>query len=245
MNPNGAVIYRGPSLIDGAPIVAIVTGRKVKSDNGKTGAMLQTWILREDVHPLDAVRVGLDESICGDCIHRRREHADGKLRRTCYVNVGQAPRSIWTCYTEGTGYADALSVRAITAIGMGRQVRLGSYGDPGAVPVAVWDALTVGSTGRTGYTHRAADVGAGLAHLCMASVDSPKAAKAAQRAGWRTFRVAAHGDDERMQGEARCPASEEAGKRVTCETCPMKCHGNVSGPVGVVIQAHGATKGAV
>jgi hypothetical protein len=39
--PNGAILYRGPSLLDGAPIVAIVTGLASTSANAKTGAMLQ------------------------------------------------------------------------------------------------------------------------------------------------------------------------------------------------------------
>ena len=44
----GVVIYRGVSRIDGRPIVAIAT---LKTDNEKTGDMIQTWILRADVDP--------------------------------------------------------------------------------------------------------------------------------------------------------------------------------------------------
>ena len=43
-NPNGRVIYRGPSLLDGKRIVVVATGFVKKSNNDKTGEMIQTWI---------------------------------------------------------------------------------------------------------------------------------------------------------------------------------------------------------
>ena len=66
----GFVFYRGKSPIDGAPIVAIAT---LESKNGKTGDMVQTWILREDISPLMAIKTGADRSICGNCVHRGAE----------------------------------------------------------------------------------------------------------------------------------------------------------------------------
>ena len=65
--PNGFVIYEGPSLIDGAPIVVIATGLVRKSRNPKTGWMIQTWIMRADIAPNIALRKRLDRSVCGDC----------------------------------------------------------------------------------------------------------------------------------------------------------------------------------
>jgi hypothetical protein len=64
---NGVIIYEGPSVIDGAPIVAIATGFKSPSSNDKTGTMIQVWILRADIAPHEAQKTGADESICGDC----------------------------------------------------------------------------------------------------------------------------------------------------------------------------------
>ena len=60
----GAIIYSGPSRIDGAPIVAIAVW---DSSNRKTGSMLQTYILRSDIDPRDANKYGEDFSICGTC----------------------------------------------------------------------------------------------------------------------------------------------------------------------------------
>ena len=50
-NPNGRILYEGPSMLDGAPIVVIATGFAERSGNDKTGAMIQTWILRADIPP--------------------------------------------------------------------------------------------------------------------------------------------------------------------------------------------------
>jgi hypothetical protein len=45
------IIYKGPSRIDGAPIVVLAT---YSNRNTKTGAVVQTYILREDINPLEA-----------------------------------------------------------------------------------------------------------------------------------------------------------------------------------------------
>ena len=91
--PSGAVIYNGPSVIDGSPIVVVLTGIRGSSSNPKTGRMVQSWILREDMHPVEALKTGADASICGQCPHR--PDADG--RRSCYVNP-MGPASVWRTY---------------------------------------------------------------------------------------------------------------------------------------------------
>ena len=93
--PNGAILYEGPSALDGAPIVVIVTGLARKSTNAKTGALLQTWILRSDMHPIDAVRSGADSSICGDCRHRGcrpRPSRGWRSRARCSARSECGPR---------------------------------------------------------------------------------------------------------------------------------------------------------
>jgi hypothetical protein len=253
--PTGAVLYHGPSMYDGAPIVCIVTGLAGKraSANRKTGGMLQTWILRADVDPIAALRSREDSSVCGSCKHRG-DPETGRSR-TCYVNVGQAPLSVWRAWQRGAYGAPLADAESIAALGAGLGVRLGSYGDPAAVPANVWHALTSRAAFRTGYTHGWRDAEPSLAQLCMASADSLGEAREARERGFRTFRVAAFGDTFREVGEARCPASEEAGKRVTCDGCPLArtvngarvpgCGGaGVTGP-NVVIQAHGAARARV
>ena len=61
---NSAIIYKGPSLLDGKPIVVIAT---YSTRNPKTGNALQTYILCEKIDPREASKTGADYSICGDC----------------------------------------------------------------------------------------------------------------------------------------------------------------------------------
>jgi hypothetical protein len=242
--PLGLIVYEGTSAIDGSPIAVIITGLKVKSTNAKTGGMVQSYIIRTDVAPTDAIRQGLDVAVCGSC--PLRSVASGGSG-ACYVNVGHGPLAVFNAYKRGRYTRQPVAWAAFDIADTGRAFRIGTYGDPGAVPNAgaFWRDLTARlapETGITGYTHRWRDTGAGLKGLCMASVDSPEEYAEAQARGWATFRVARKGDALRFKGEARCPASAEAGKRVTCETCPITCDGTLRpGNVGRVIQAHGAT----
>lgn len=247
---NGYIIYEGPSLIDGTLIVAIATGFAQKSSNRKTGGMIQTYILRQDIDPVSVVRTGGDASICGDCPHRGTSDGQKNSGRTCYVNVWQGALSVWMAYRRG-------SYPRWAASACGRKVRLGTYGDPAAVPARVWQSLLQYSSGHTGYTHqwRAIEKDMGLSKsrlvngliykiLCMASVDSPEEAREAQALGWRTFRVGRWGETERDRenlSESLCPASAEAGKKLTCEVC-LACDGVGSGRRGsIFIPAHGGT----
>lgn len=250
MQPTGFILYEGPSMLDGAPIVAIATGFGRPSSNRKTGDMVQTYILRRDIAPLDALRTGADASVCGDCKHRQGQGG------ACYVNVGHGPRAVWDAYRRGRyprtcngkarpTAADHAEERA--TLGEGRTVRLGTYGDPAAVPAWVWEALTARASGRTGYTHQWANRSLPMAHrealrsLLMASVDTPQEAEEARILGWRYFRV--RGEGEALgRREAVCPASEEAGKRRTCATC-LACDGATPGRTeraSMAIVVHGS-----
>jgi hypothetical protein len=227
----GALLWRGPSRIDARPIVAIAT---LTSRNRKTGNMVQTWILRDRVSPLRALMRGDVASICGACVHGPQGRSD------CYVEVGRAPAMVWSAYKRGA-YADLRGdPAAIAALGVGRQVRLGAYGDPGAVPIDVWRAILARADGHTGYSHRWRDPSAqGLQSLCMASVDSLTEKREANAIGWRTFRVLAAGE-ARERGEARCPASREAGARLQCIACPIACSGRGAhaSPHDIAIDLH-------
>lgn len=234
---NGAIIYNGPSLLDGKPVTAVVTGLRQSSKNPKTGEMLQSYILRSDVHPREAIRVGADSSICGACPHRGRLErlADGTLKntgRTCYVNLLFGPGAIFKKIQRGE-YPKIFP----SELGSGRFIRIGSYGDPAAIPFDIWQSLLENAKGHTGYTHQWHRCDPRFKDIVMASVDSITEAQEAQSLGWRTFRVAFPKDIPRLPNEAICPASKEAGKKLTCAEC-LACHG--TGPRGhIVIQAHG------
>ena len=238
MNKNGAVIYHGPSAIDGGPIVVIATGLTVGSANSKTGAMIQTHIMRADVDPLTALRTGADVSVCGGCMHRPQ--GPNGTQRSCYVNVARAQLTVWRAWKRGVyRVPDATEFPALFA---GKLVRLGSYGDPAAVPLAIWDAVLDRAAGHTGYTHqwRSARLSA-VTKYCQLSFDSCEDRVLADRKGLSTvgsFRVLAPGEVAEV-GEFICPASAEAGHRTTCSAC-RACTG--AGGGHVVIMAHGAGK---
>jgi hypothetical protein len=206
--------------------------------NAKTGAMIQSYIMRSDIDPQEAARIGSDKSACGDCGHRpflikqaieRGEDPEA----TCYVNLAHGPRVCFEAYKRGS-YRQATLAEAAEYVA-GLPLRIGSYGDPGA-PIdadAIWHRLAAVASERTGYTHRWQDTGAGLKGICMASVDSVDERDTAMSIGWASFRVASTVEDarDRIRGEAQCPASVEAGHKVTCSTCPFKCDGETGGRV--------------
>lgn len=230
----GLVVYRGPSLLDGAPIVAVLTRR---SSNTKTGNMAQLWILRSDVYPVDALRTGADRSICGACPHRG--DASSARKRSCYVVVERGPAAVWRAWRRGIyPPATAESIRKITA---GRVVRLGAYGDVAAIPRSVTDALLVHAAGWTGYTHQWRE-GFALADLVMASCETESDATDATALGYRTFRIVPEGT-RRLPGFMRCPASAERGHATTCGAC-RQCDGTRNKPnrPSVQITVHGRGK---
>jgi len=123
----GVVLYRGPSLIDGGPIVVVAS---LRSNNAKTGDCAQTWILREDMPPVQAAKSGADRSICGDCPLRGRVVDGRNVGRACYVVLHQAPSSVWLAYRRGV-YREVSRGR-LRRLLSGAFVRIGAYGDPAA-----------------------------------------------------------------------------------------------------------------
>ena len=230
----GVVFYRGPSQIDGADVIGVAV---FASRNTKTGNMVQTYILRADTAPAEASRLGLDASICGACTHRGEHDKDGLLiagTRTCYVVLGQGPTGVWKGLQAGQYPAHAGK-----GLFVGRFVRLGTYGDPAAIPFEVWQGLLEGTTGHNGYTHQWRDCDSRFASLCMASADTALDREHAKALGYRTFRV--RPDLQKLKGEFVCPASEEAGKKLTCVQCKA-CGGTSSkARADVAITLHGGT----
>ena len=210
--PNGIVIYDGPSKIDGKPILCIVTGFRDKTDNAKTGRVLQSWIIRKDMTPVDALKTGQDYSLCGTCKHRHF--------RTCYVTVHMAPQSVYAAYNRGSyQYLSAENKQLFE----GKIIRIGSYGEPTAIPFEVWDDIIKLTNGHTSYSHRWKKCDSRFKDICMASVDTLAELNAAQARGWRTFRVRLE-NETIMPYEFVCPASNEAGRKTNCANC-KNCSG--------------------
>ena len=250
--PGTVILWEGPSALDGAPIVVLASGLDDPSANVKTGPMIQCWILRQDVSPADAVKLGLDVAICGLCPHRGSASAIAIAAaseggafpedRTCYVNVARLT-DLWDAYKRGR-YArvNAWEAKALFEH-VRREVRIGAYGDPAAAPYALWSVACAEAEKRgdlTGYTHQWRTCDQRFANLCMASCDSAAEAEEAEAMGWRTFRVLATGEVIRRGKEAACPAANKAAKRkVQCVDCKA-CGGHASpNKASIAVPVHG------
>jgi hypothetical protein len=240
------IIYRGLSLLDDAPIIVLA---KDDSTNRKTGMMMQTYIIREDVEPSEANRTGKDFSICGTCEHRgtaSEAKTEGlAVSRSCYVEM-RGITAMYKAYKKGRYKDISASPDAVADYAKGRKVRLGAYGDGAVVPSRVWDNLLKYSTGHTGYTHQANQPRADVRRdLYMISTDSLKQSLTAwagkERA--RTFRVITEGD-QIQPNEIICPATPESpnGIKTTCYDCRL-CDGvtaRTNNAPSIVVFVHGS-----
>ena len=217
------IIYKGPSQLDGKPIVVIAT---YSNRNTKTGAVVQTYILTTE-NPLEASKTGRDSTICGSCIMRGTPTDDPKRKiakgRRCYVNLGQGVLIVFKAFERGV-YPMADSPDARRSLGAGRFIRIGTYGDPAAVPDYVWDELLGWARNHTAYTHQSG----WRPDIAMQSADSYEEALTHWAAGRRTFRVVSDILKVDPTREVLCPASKEAGRRVQCADCKL-CNGSATG----------------
>ena len=232
------ILYQGASLINGQPIVALAQS---DSTNSKTGNMIQTFILDATVDPLEASRTGRDSSICGSCPHRGTPNNNDKgqaTNRTCYVTLAHAPLGKYKAYKKGVYGTKTATLKEIESFGSLQGVRLGTYGDPCAVPNDIWQALTSKALYSTAYTHAAINP---MPESIMTSTDNLKQSVDAWGRNERTFRVISHVDQLYKRREILCPASEEMGKRATCASCKL-CGGASVNAKSIAIVAHGTSK---
>lgn len=165
----GIILWRGPSAIDGTPIVAVANRFDAASQNDKTGAMVQTFIVP------DPMAVGIEvtgtataklndwlrktggQSICGDCPHawQRVEGASHFEKGSCYVMEYKSPAAVVGAVYRGSYPEAGVDFPAdwIPMLGAGLKIRLGSYGDPSAADPHPFIALVSRAAGRTGYVH--------------------------------------------------------------------------------------------
>ena len=223
-----AIIYNGPSLLDGTPIVVIAT---YSNRNSKTGRVVQTYILvnRDDMDPLEASKTGADYSICGDCVMRGTPTTDPQRKqavgRRCYVNLGQGVLIVWRAFKRGLYKAGSAR-----DMGRGRFVRVGTYGDPAAAPQAGWDELLAEASTWTAYSHQSG----WRPDIAMQSADNHTEARMHWAAGRRTFRVIADLGQMDKAHETLCPASKEAGRRVQCTACKLCKGGTAAKSIAIV-----------
>jgi len=221
---NGLVFYRGPSQLDGKPIVAIITGVKRHSDNIKTGDLLQTWILPQSPFPTQARKDGTISSVCGNCKYQKF--------KMCYVNTKCGVGGVFKCW-KSKGYP-VLNKKNIKLLHR-HNLRIGSFGDPTSIPMKSWQPVLSACKSSVGYTHQWSTCDQRFKNICMASVDNRKEYFQAKQKGWRTFRVRLPGEVV-LKSEMICPASNH---KTTCEKCLSCCGLKQAKRKSVVIVVHG------
>ena len=180
----GVTLRIGPSDLTGDEIATIVV---LKSGNRKTGNVIQVYYLPVDEHPMDAVKSGLDQSICGDCT--LRPIFGNKTK--CYVRKGHGPAKVWTTFHNNRYplIENLLPVlqQDVMAILASKPIRLGAYGDPASDVESSKRLAKIGGRNTLSYTHQWRTVPE-LKPFAMASVDSADEYVEAKQAGWRTYR---------------------------------------------------------
>ncbi len=233
--PTSAIVWRGPSAFDpSVDVLVVLTGLRRPSANPKTGPMVQSWILRADMRPWEAVSAGEDAPICGTCPF--------SAGRGCYVTVANAPQSIYRAMERGS-IADMDPETAMRAL-QGKKLRIGAYGDPAAVPLSLWETLLTFTAGHTGYTHDWRRCDQRFAGIVMASCETASDVIRAESRGYRAFLVSRDAPTESALTGRRiitCPASAEAGHRTTCADCGL-CNGShwPDNRAHITIRPHGA-----
>ena len=223
-NITGFVIWSGLSPMDNTtPIAAIVT---LKSGNGKTGNMLQTWVMRTDIPPIDVVQSKQDDPICGDC--------NFKSHNGCYVRIDTAPTKIYKSFIKGNYLV--LNFADIALLSVGRQARIGTYGDPCMIPTNIWQQLIKNSSGHTGYTHgyNLPFFDVKLLDICMLSADTLADSIKYNKLGYRTFTAIA-GDENIPPGQLVCPYFTN---EVPCIDC-LLCDGSMGNGKSIIAPIHG------
>jgi hypothetical protein len=226
MLKNGYIAWQGDSLIDGSPIVLILTGFVNPTSNRKTGRQIQSWIIRQNYVPTYAAKYGFDNAICDSCPLKLSEIG------SCYVNL-LTTNNIYRSYLAGN--YPKFSDKELAVLQHYRYpIRIGSYGDPTAIPFDIWEPIILASGKHTGYTHRHKNCDLRWQKYLMASMETELGAKQAQKGGWRTFRIIAP-DAPLSDNEILCRHTED--DRNKCETC-LLCDGSSSKP-NIADKVHG------
>lgn len=215
----GVILWQGESAIDGTPIVLVANKFAQDSQNAKTGAQVQSFIL-PDPHAagiacdgarpaqiVDWLKKTAAKSICGDCPHAWQYDAatGGHKKGACYVKEYQSPAAVLGAVFRGSYPIAGVDFPAawIGDLGAGLDIRAGSYGDPAACDPTIWAAFLALAKTRTGYTHGWKSAFPAfkrnawrLRGLCMASCDSAADYRAATDAGYRAFYVIPKGATE-------------------------------------------------
>jgi len=180
------------------------------SSNSKTGDMVQLAILPIDNKPTKALK---DRQLpnCSSCA----------MITSCYVNT----MSLNEVYKKTVSQAVSAVPKQLRA-----PVRLGSWGDPGLLPLSLLQQLTRAAGSHTGYTHLWQDIPPSYSQVLMASIDHLTAKKQglevdelkrlAWNNGYRTYTITQPGE----KGSAQERSCLYITNNTQCRYCKL-CNG--------------------
>ena len=156
----------------------VITGFKKKSDNRKTGEMLQTYLLDKATLTSEPKVFGTK---CAEC----------PMVSKCYVNQDKmSVRRTLKKLINGEACSYKFStLEEVLPLLRGQRVRLGTYGDPSALPLHDLKKICEVSQGWTGYTHFWKEIASNYSLYLMASVEDLSGELLAHSLGYLTFRV--------------------------------------------------------
>ena len=196
-----------------------LTGLKRRSENSKTGPMVQSYIYTHQ-HPVQARRDGEQTKVCGTCPLLKANAPDGKNR--CYINA---------LHTSATWKATKDLEVAEVPKKLPAPLRFGSDGDPAYIEPEVREKLleatpkdNKGRPKYTGYTHQWEDsTDEGLPPIAMASIDHENTIEqlAELHPDARWYRLLKSTSDALAPGEIACPSKANGKRKIQCADCKL------------------------
>lgn len=187
----------------------VLTGLKLNSQNRKTGAMIQTYLI--DKETIDEKSVF--GSKCGLC----------PMVDKCYVSRDKL--TVRRLLKQGK-YTQVTFNQMIELI-KDKPIRLGTYGDPSIIPLSDLETIVSNTSMHTGYTHFYNEIPLQYSRYFMASVETLKDELYAQSLGYRTFRVLLKGSTQYKTSDHILECLNETHDK-TCLECKL-CNGNLKG----------------
>ncbi len=197
------------------------------SSNRKTGNMVQIWILEKNKSPVESIKTGTDaKTVCRGC-----PFASGN---GCYVNVGQAPLSIWRAFKRGNyEKVDCWDVFS------GKAIRFGAYGNPSLIPLAIVERITTRAEKWTGYFHDWKEMPywkrIAYGRYFMASTETENSRQLAMEYNLRYFHVSPNKPIDSLE----CLADTLG---ISCADCGLCDGNNKENAKSIWINPHGSKK---
>lgn len=181
------------------------------SENDKTGNMIQSYLI--DKERINEKRVyGTHCEKCNIVDKCYVQHDKVSVRGALKKLIGN----------QNTSYHFVTLDQALTYLQISnKKLRMGSYGDPSALPLSDLEKIKKAVKGRmTSYTHFWREIPTQYRRYCMASVETPSDRLLAESLGYRCY-VVTKDDEEVDTSLVICPNYTH---NVTCDDC-MLCDG--------------------